>query len=247
MGYNKTTWQTGDTVTAEKLNNMENGIENATNKVVVLLVDEYNFGEANQENYMPAFFDAGNNLVSHQAMMEYLNSGYQIICITGQGNDISYVLALPYENEQGVIVYDFFAEFDGFSSRRNNNAHFIIWLYAPIEESTDNLYDYEGYVSPSRIKPTFLNSGDDPIGFSWKEIVNNASNGYRTVLIDSEGNYYYSKDTAGGNTLLRTTVFEALPYYEFGESNATITFTSITADISGKTKATISVVAPYAT
>lgn len=27
MAYNKTTWQTGDTITAEKLNNMENGIE----------------------------------------------------------------------------------------------------------------------------------------------------------------------------------------------------------------------------
>ena len=29
MSYNKTTWQTGDIVTAEKLNNIENGIENA--------------------------------------------------------------------------------------------------------------------------------------------------------------------------------------------------------------------------
>ena len=27
MAYNKTTWQTGDTITAEKLNNIENGIE----------------------------------------------------------------------------------------------------------------------------------------------------------------------------------------------------------------------------
>ena len=29
MSYEKTTWQTGDIVTAEKLNNIENGIENA--------------------------------------------------------------------------------------------------------------------------------------------------------------------------------------------------------------------------
>lgn len=29
MAYNKTTWQTGDVITAEKLNNMEGGIEAA--------------------------------------------------------------------------------------------------------------------------------------------------------------------------------------------------------------------------
>lgn len=29
MSYTPTQWQTGDTITAEKLNNMENGIENA--------------------------------------------------------------------------------------------------------------------------------------------------------------------------------------------------------------------------
>lgn len=29
MSYEKTTWETGDIVTAEKLNNIENGIENA--------------------------------------------------------------------------------------------------------------------------------------------------------------------------------------------------------------------------
>lgn len=30
MSYNKTNWQTGDIVTADKLNNIENGIENAS-------------------------------------------------------------------------------------------------------------------------------------------------------------------------------------------------------------------------
>lgn len=30
MGYTKTTWETGDIITAAKLNNMENGIEGAT-------------------------------------------------------------------------------------------------------------------------------------------------------------------------------------------------------------------------
>lgn len=37
MSYTPTTWQTGDTITAEKLNNMESGIENANNPFVVTL------------------------------------------------------------------------------------------------------------------------------------------------------------------------------------------------------------------
>ena len=37
MGYNKTTWETGDIVTAEKLNNIENGISAAGQ---ILLVHE---------------------------------------------------------------------------------------------------------------------------------------------------------------------------------------------------------------
>ena len=37
MSYTPTTWQTGDTITAEKLNNMESGIENANNPFIVTL------------------------------------------------------------------------------------------------------------------------------------------------------------------------------------------------------------------
>ena len=37
MSYTPNTWQTGDTVTAEKLNHMETGIGNAANPFVVML------------------------------------------------------------------------------------------------------------------------------------------------------------------------------------------------------------------
>ena len=37
MSYIPTTWATGDVITAEKLNNMESGIENANNPFVVTL------------------------------------------------------------------------------------------------------------------------------------------------------------------------------------------------------------------
>ena len=37
MSYSPTNWQTGDTVTAEKLNHMETGIDNAANAFIVTL------------------------------------------------------------------------------------------------------------------------------------------------------------------------------------------------------------------
>lgn len=37
MAYTKNNWQTGDTVTAEKLNHMESGIENANEPFIVTL------------------------------------------------------------------------------------------------------------------------------------------------------------------------------------------------------------------
>ena len=40
MGYTKNTWQTGDVVTAAKLNNMENGIADANSIVLIVSVIE---------------------------------------------------------------------------------------------------------------------------------------------------------------------------------------------------------------
>lgn len=42
MAYNKTTWQNGDTITAEKLNNMENGIANLP--IMIVTVHEEDIG-----------------------------------------------------------------------------------------------------------------------------------------------------------------------------------------------------------
>ena len=37
MSYTKTNWQNGDIITAEKMNNIENGIDIAENNVVIIL------------------------------------------------------------------------------------------------------------------------------------------------------------------------------------------------------------------
>ena len=39
MTYNKTTWNTGDVITADKLNNIEDGIETNTNVVKTITSD----------------------------------------------------------------------------------------------------------------------------------------------------------------------------------------------------------------
>lgn len=45
MSYTPTNWQTGDTITAEKMNNIEQGIVNAP-KVAVVTLDAEGFGSA---------------------------------------------------------------------------------------------------------------------------------------------------------------------------------------------------------
>lgn len=40
MAYNKTTWETGDVITAEKLNKAENGIAAASPFIINIVVDE---------------------------------------------------------------------------------------------------------------------------------------------------------------------------------------------------------------
>lgn len=67
MGYNGTTWKTGDVITAEKLNNLEQGVENATTIIV-----EYEYDEKT-ETYtadamfgdVRAAFEAGTNIFFH--------------------------------------------------------------------------------------------------------------------------------------------------------------------------------------
>lgn len=48
MAYVKTTWQTGDVITAAKLNNMEDGIEDASSHFITVDLSNENWSEADQ-------------------------------------------------------------------------------------------------------------------------------------------------------------------------------------------------------
>ena len=76
MSYNKTNWQTGDIVTAEKLNKIEDGIENVSGGGGGLLVEtEYvtDVGEYNDNGFKTIMdaddiydaYKAGSSVVFH--------------------------------------------------------------------------------------------------------------------------------------------------------------------------------------
>jgi len=48
MSYTKTTWSTGDTITAEKLNNIETGIKNNDDNAKIFIV---NLETQDMQNY----------------------------------------------------------------------------------------------------------------------------------------------------------------------------------------------------
>ena len=62
MSYTPTNWQTGDTITAEKLNNMESGIEASNGIIIPITVDT-----ANERYYVPKEIagDVYNQLVAN--------------------------------------------------------------------------------------------------------------------------------------------------------------------------------------
>ena len=68
MSYEKHTWETGETITAEKLNNLENGVENAN----ILIVTDNSFILSHTWNEIyqamslgiPVYFKAGSNSVT---------------------------------------------------------------------------------------------------------------------------------------------------------------------------------------
>ena len=72
MSYTKTTWQDGDVITADRLNNMENGIANAAPMVIVN--GTYNNGEIILDKTWQEIYDAINNKIPVYICYNYNNS-----------------------------------------------------------------------------------------------------------------------------------------------------------------------------
>lgn len=80
MSYEKQTWATGDVITAEKLNNMENGIENA-GIVKWLKVELDTMIIADEEVEILKICDLDDSPISYNDILSMLNTLKYWICL----------------------------------------------------------------------------------------------------------------------------------------------------------------------
>ncbi len=87
MSYEPTTWETGDTITANKLNKMENGIADANDlapllvTVTVTTEDNTTYHTANKTfNEVNTAFSAGRMVVFTE-IREYTDDGYTVTTV----------------------------------------------------------------------------------------------------------------------------------------------------------------------
>ena len=85
MAYNKTTWQNGDVITAEKLNNIENGIEETSSSEKLMKIDiEITHGAETQVTVSKTFSELKSlmteNTVQIPAIISQKIAGANIIC-----------------------------------------------------------------------------------------------------------------------------------------------------------------------
>ncbi len=114
MAYDKTVWQTGDTVTAEKLNHIEDGIASASSGGGGDVVNVYwNSGDgqsvhppykdvnctegyANMEEFFGAVFQ--HNVVVYECANGAVNNQYSPLLVGGTQYDASHVFV-------GILIY----------------------------------------------------------------------------------------------------------------------------------------------
>lgn len=103
MAYVPNEWATGDIITAEKLNNIENGIENANNLLVVTIYPYYEqntFTSDKTWNEVKAAYENGKRIVMRYGITLSAEQSFYRVCEnTGVGytqND-SVLTALTFE------------------------------------------------------------------------------------------------------------------------------------------------------
>lgn len=90
MSYTPTTWQTGDTITAEKMNNIESGISNAGSMVI----PTFQIGEENQFTCDMTFAEVNSAIKSGKCVCAALGA-------FGDGN--IYALSEYYEDNYAMF------------------------------------------------------------------------------------------------------------------------------------------------
>lgn len=110
MAYNKTTWQNGDTITAEKLNNMENGIADSPIFTVTITGSDNNYTSDKTYNEIEQAFLAGKLVRAVLGTSTY----YLVNCSTIPGND--YI---------GALFYSFYYIEDSYEGESSEWSHIL--------------------------------------------------------------------------------------------------------------------------
>lgn len=105
MSYVKTVWETGDVITAEKLNNIEGGIEGATPLILTETVDGFGniYTLSETAGTIKAAFDSGRVvLLIHE---QTLSGGMHVpILLAGKAINDSYFVSV-FDTDNGYIDY----------------------------------------------------------------------------------------------------------------------------------------------
>ena len=108
MSYNKTTWSAGDTITAEKLNNLENGVSNAGGVLITEMTDEGT--DKSADEILQAFY-AGISVILYydtysekqwyllHSVVENFDNGNMTDCVAYFGSN------MLIKSENGKFVY----------------------------------------------------------------------------------------------------------------------------------------------
>ena len=110
MSYTPTNWQTGDTITAEKLNNMEGGIENAINPFIVTLtptLQDYSGTMDKTVAEINAAYEAGQEIVCR--VIAGYETYIEVLCTaTGHNSNYTYPSFNSYIiTDDGHYIYAF--------------------------------------------------------------------------------------------------------------------------------------------
>ena len=128
MSYTKTNWETGDVITAEKLNNLEDGA--SVNKVKQLTVTK-----SGPDWFSSFSFADLQNLVETQGIIPYIviNNGYTSGSQVVEGGSILWLVDYGYDSESSV-AYALFR-----SARPSSSSGLYISLELTASGKTANL------------------------------------------------------------------------------------------------------------
>lgn len=93
MSYEKHTWQTGEVITADKLNNLEAGVESGQNGYEITdtyttLIDTLNIVATNEDEYNPPYYSFDQSNFTEEGY-EFINNktGTETLRITFDGEE----------------------------------------------------------------------------------------------------------------------------------------------------------------